>query len=157
MKEGFVAECQTFGEDGPLVRIAGRRAGCQQEWHECGTADFDSAIADGVRVAENRGTGQSLAAWMAFEDARSEKNRLGGTFSSSPVLVGEHIFATNEEGKTFIFKADPTAFELVGENQLGNIVFATPTICGGRIYHRVATQAEGQRQEWLYCLGKKGE
>ena len=95
--------------------------------------------------------------WKSDTGEEKWKNRLGGTFSSSPVLVGEHIFATNEEGKTFVFKADPTAFELVGENQLGNIVFATPTICGSRIYHRVATQAEGQRQEWLYCLGKKGK
>ncbi len=95
--------------------------------------------------------------WKSDTGEEKWKNRLGGTFSSSPVLVGEHIFATNEEGKTFVFKADPTAFELVGENQLGNIAFATPTICGGRIYHRVATQTEGQRQEWLYCLGKKGE
>ena len=72
-------------------------------------------------------------------------------------MVGEHILATNEAGKTYVFKADPTAFELVGENQLGTEVFATPTICGGRIYHRVASQTDSQRQEWLYCLGKKNE
>jgi len=95
--------------------------------------------------------------WKSDTGEEKWKGRLGGTFSSSPVLVGEHILATNEEGKTYVFKANPNVFELVGENQLGNIVFATPTICGSRIYHRVATQTEGQRQEWLYCLGKKGE
>ncbi len=94
--------------------------------------------------------------WKSDTGEEMWKNRLGGTFSSSPVMVGEHILATNEAGRTFVFKANPKAFELVGENQLGAEVFATPTICGSRIYHRVAIQSDGQRQEWLYCLGKKG-
>lgn len=92
--------------------------------------------------------------WKCDSGAEMWKGRLGGTFSASPVLVGENIFATNEAGKTFIFKASSKAFELVGENQLGNDVFATPTICGGRIYMRVAFSSEGKRQEMLYCLGK---
>ena len=82
------------------------------------------------------------------------KGRLGGQFSASPVLVGEHIYATNESGRTFIFKASPEAFELVAENQLGNNVLATPTICGGRIYLRAATAEKGQRHEILYCIGE---
>jgi hypothetical protein len=69
------------------------------------------------------------------------------------VLVGEHIFASNEAGKTFIFKATPKGFEILGENPLGDEVFATPTICGDRIYMRVATLVNGRRQEMLYCLG----
>ena len=71
------------------------------------------------------------------------------------VLVGELIFATNETGKTFIFKAGPDAFELIGENQLGNEVFATPAICGDRIFMRIADQNASRRQEMLYCIGKK--
>jgi outer membrane protein assembly factor BamB len=82
------------------------------------------------------------------------KGRLGGTFSASPVLVGDLIYATNEAGRTFLFRATPEAFRLVGENQLGDEVFATPTICGGRIYLRVAREEKGQRQEVLYCLGQ---
>ncbi len=81
------------------------------------------------------------------------KGRLGGTFSASPILVGEHIYATNEKGRTFIFKADPEKFVLVGTNQLGDHVMATPTICGGRIYMRAATDG-ASRQEILYCLSK---
>ena len=82
------------------------------------------------------------------------KGRLGGTFSSSPVMVGDLIYATNEEGITHIFKANPERFEKVGENKLGQSVFATPAICGGRIFARVAHQERGQRQEYLYCIGK---
>ncbi|MCP4785838.1 MAG: PQQ-binding-like beta-propeller repeat protein [Fuerstiella sp.] len=84
------------------------------------------------------------------------KSRLGGTFSSSPVLVGNRIYATNEEGTTFVFKASPKAFEELAKNQLGESVFATPTICGSRIYTRVTHQVDGRRQEYLYCLGSRG-
>ena len=83
------------------------------------------------------------------------KGRLTGTFSSSPVLVGDQIFVTNEEGTTFVFKATPDGFEQLGTNQLGESVFATPTICGSQIYTRVAHQVDGRRQEYLYCLGTK--
>lgn len=93
--------------------------------------------------------------WECSTGREMWKQRLGGTFSSSPVLVGDHIFATNEAGQTFIFKATPAAFELVAENKLGDDVFATPTICGSRIYTRVAKQIDGKRQEFLYCLGKR--
>ncbi len=83
------------------------------------------------------------------------KARLGGTFSSSPVMVGDLIYATNEEGVTHIFKANPEKFEKVGENQLGESVFATPAICGGQIFTRVAQMEDDRRQEYLYCIGEK--
>ena len=82
------------------------------------------------------------------------KSRLGGTFSSSPVMVGDLIFAANEEGQTFVFKASPDAFQKVAENKLGDSVFATPAICGGRIYTRVAHLEDDERQEYVYCLGE---
>lgn len=81
------------------------------------------------------------------------KGRLGGTFSASPVLVGDKIYATNEEGATFIYKADTEKFELLAKNQLGNEVLATPVICGDRIYMRVAHRNGDNREEMLYCIG----
>ena len=81
------------------------------------------------------------------------KQRLGGVFSSSPVRVGELIFATNEDGETFIFRAEPAGYQEVGKNKLGESVFATPVISGNRIYARVAHYQGDQRQEYLYCLG----
>jgi len=82
------------------------------------------------------------------------KSRLGGTFSSSPVMVGDLIYAANEEGQAFVFKASPDAFQKVAENKLGDSVFATPAICGGRIYIRVAHIEDDVRQEYVYCLGE---
>ena len=98
----------------------------------------------GVATCWNCETGQEI--W---------KGRLGGTFSSSLVLVGEHLLATNEAGRTYIFKAVPTSFELIAENQLGDECMATPAVCGNRIYMRVAKQSGGKRQEKVYCVAKR--
>ena len=93
--------------------------------------------------------------WKSDTGKEVWKGRLGGTFSASPVMVGEQLFATNESGKTYVFKTKPDAFELVGENQLAEDVFSTPTFCGSRIYMRAASRVDGKRQEMLYCIGTK--
>lgn len=106
---------------------------------------FLYAVLDaGIATCRNSTTGKE--AW---------KLRLSGTFSSSPVLVGDRLYAVNEEGITFVLKVTPEAVEKLAANQLGQNVFATPTICGGRIYTRVSHQEDGKRQEYLYCLGRK--
>ena len=93
--------------------------------------------------------------WKVETGEEVWKERLGGTFTSSPILVGDDIFVTSESGKTHIFKASPDGFRLVGENQLGDETMATPVICGSRIYTRVAHQNGDTRQEMLYCLGRQ--
>lgn len=90
--------------------------------------------------------------WKCDTGEEVWKNRLGGTFSSSLVLAGDHLYATNESGQTFVFEANPREFKLAAENQLGQEAFATPAICGGCVFHRVATTVDGVRQEYLYCL-----
>ncbi len=93
--------------------------------------------------------------WKAGTGEEQWKTRLGGTFNASPVLVGELLFATDQEGKTTIFKARPTGFETIGENRLGEDVYATPVFVGGQIFMRVAHGSGEARQEWLYCIGAK--
>lgn len=103
------------------------------------------AVADaGIAICYELKTGD--VAW---------KHRLGAKFTASPILVGKQIFVTSEDGRTFIFKANPKAFELIAENKLADEVFATSVICGSRIYMRVANRKDDQRQEMLYCLGKR--
>jgi len=93
--------------------------------------------------------------WESSTGREKWKSRLGGTFSASPVLVGDRIHATNEAGQSFVYRASPEKFELLATSMLGDEAFATPAICGGRIYTRVAHKVEGKRQEFLYCLGDK--
>lgn len=93
--------------------------------------------------------------WKSDSGEEVWKERVGGTFSASPVLVGNLIFATDESGRTITYKASPEGFSQVAENQLGEEVFATPAICGSRIYMRAASTTDGKRQETLYCIGVK--
>lgn len=92
--------------------------------------------------------------WKAATGKEAWASRLEGAFTASPVLVSDRIYATNETGRTFIFKATPDGLDVIAENQLGNEVLATPAICGGCIYMRVAVNEPGRRQEMLVCVGK---
>lgn len=93
--------------------------------------------------------------WAADSGKELWRERLRGAFSASPVRVGDRIYATNEAGETFVFQASPEKFTRLAQSKLGDEVLATPAICGGRIYMRVAQKVEGRRQEFLYCLGEK--
>jgi len=92
--------------------------------------------------------------WKAATGEEQWKGRLGGDFSGSPVLVGNHFYAMSEQGTGYIFKASPTEFELIAKNKLGDEVYATPTIVGGKIYLRIAEYVNGKRQESVVCVGK---
>jgi outer membrane protein assembly factor BamB len=92
--------------------------------------------------------------WKAETGEEVWKARLGGTFSSSPVLVGDKIYATSEVGETFVYRADPTKFEQLGKCKLGDEVLSTLVICDSRIYCRAAHSVDGKREEFLYCLGE---
>ena len=93
--------------------------------------------------------------WHAKSGREMWKTRLRGPVSASPVLVGDTIFASNELGTTFVFKADPKQFREVGQNQLGTSSFASPAVVDNRIYLRVATGNGGSYKETLYAIGAK--
>jgi outer membrane protein assembly factor BamB len=93
--------------------------------------------------------------WKSDTGNEVWKQRLGGTFSASPVLVGDRIYATNESGDTFVFRADPHQYNELGKNHLGEEVLSTPVICNSRVYYRASNTVAGLRNEYLYCLGSK--
>lgn len=92
--------------------------------------------------------------WEAATGKEIWKGRLGGTFSSSLVLVDKTLFATNEAGETFLFNASPDGFKLIAKNKLGDICFATPAICNSQVFYRAASKEGGERVEYLYCISK---
>lgn len=95
--------------------------------------------------------------WRAADGEEMWRQRLSGPVSASPILAGGNIYASNERGTTFVFRANPDEFQLVAENQLGDEAFASPTICGNRIYLRVAHHRGDDRVEMLYCIGLPDE
>ncbi|MCA9051541.1 MAG: PQQ-binding-like beta-propeller repeat protein [Planctomycetaceae bacterium] len=93
--------------------------------------------------------------WEARTGQEKWKARLRGPVSASPVLVGDTIYASNEGGTTYVFKADPEKFTAVAQNQLGTESFATPTVTDNRIYLRVAAGQGAARREALFAVGNR--
>ena len=98
----------------------------------------------GLAVCWDAKTGKEM--WLA---------RLKTPVSASPVLVGDNIICANEDGGFYVFKADPKEFRLISKNQLGSQSFASPVVCGDRLYLRVAHGRTTDRQEYLYCIGNQ--
>ena len=102
-----------------------------------------AAMDSGVAVCWNSATGEEM--W---------KGRLGGTFSGSGTLVGDRIYAANESGECLVFRADPESLEIIAKNKLGDEIFATPSICGGEIFLRVAFYDGEARREQMICYAR---
>lgn len=158
-----MATCGTMVWDGDLVFASGgypnsetvclRATDGRLVWRNKQKCYEQSMLAaDGYVYAVNdRGIAYC---WKASDGAEMWTARLaGGAVSASPILANGNIYLVNERGTLYVYKAQPTRFELVARNQLGDEAFATPSICGGRIYMRVASTADGRRQETLYCIG----
>lgn len=70
-----------------------------------------------------------------------EKNR--SAYSSSPILVGDSLYLTREDGKTFVLsvKGEP---KVIAENELKESIVATPVFIDGKILFRTF--------DHLYCI-----
>ncbi len=93
--------------------------------------------------------------WKSDTGEEVWKGRLGGTFSASLTLADDKLYAANEAGECFVFKASPEKFEIVAKNKLGDEIFASPVLCGNRLYQRVAHRSGSERREVLYCIGAR--
>ncbi|MEX0702545.1 MAG: PQQ-binding-like beta-propeller repeat protein [Planctomycetales bacterium] len=92
--------------------------------------------------------------WDARTGKLKWKKRLGGNLSSSPVLVEDRIYLFGQDGSCRVFRADGAAYEELAASQLGRETFASPAICGDRIYMRITDfAAEQRRPQFLYCIG----
>ena len=91
--------------------------------------------------------------WKSDTGEELWKERLGGDFFGSPVMVGDRIYATNLRGLTYVFTARPGKFELLAKNQLGQETYASPSVARGQVYIRTAERTGEKRQEYLYCIG----
>jgi outer membrane protein assembly factor BamB len=88
---------------------------------------------------------------MTSLDARTGQLRYEGgrlpvatTFFASPVAFDGKVLITSQDGDTFVIAAGPK-HELLKTNSIGEPVYASPAISGGRIFIR------GERN--LYCIG----
>ena len=90
---------------------------------------------DGVLVALDGRTGRE-----------HYRERLKGSFNSSPVAGNGHVYVSNTDGTTFVVKAG-AEFELVATNDLGERITASPAITGDAMIYRTDSH--------LYCVGTR--
>jgi outer membrane protein assembly factor BamB len=85
-------------------------------------------------------------------DAKTGKavwdQRLGGRYRSSLVMAGDRIYATNDKGRTTVFRASSVSFEKIAENDLNEFCYTTPAISKGRLFLRTGNH--------LYCFANGG-
>lgn len=74
------------------------------------------------------------------------QNRLQGRFSMSPLLFGEKLLVTNEDGLSFVAKASPE-YNLLAEYDLKVPIRATPAVVGERLYFRTHSE--------ILCVGRE--
>ena len=75
--------------------------------------------------------------------------RWPGANSASGVLVENRIYWSNEAGEMLVFEANPDKFVEVSRSKIGDESFASPAICAGQVYLRVARNEGGKRQEYV--------
>ncbi len=81
---------------------------------------------DGVFTAVETKTGEAVY-----------KKRLGGNYSASPLLVGDQIYLTSEQGVVTVIRAGEE-FEVLSENDLGERSLASPAFVDGHLLIRTA-------------------
>ncbi|WP_417388342.1 PQQ-binding-like beta-propeller repeat protein [Gimesia sp.] len=72
------------------------------------------------------------------------RTRLRGNFTASPVVADGRIYATNEDGTTYVFQAG-REYSQVAMNQLAEPVLASPAISNDQIFIRT--------DQSLICIG----
>ena len=65
--------------------------------------------------------------------------RLGGSYVASPVVVGDHLYACNEDGTNAVVRTTVPP-EIVARNVLDEGMRASPAVAGGAIYLRTFTR-----------------
>ena len=75
-----------------------------------------------------------------------KQNIAGQNFWASLVFGGGRLYATSQQGKTFVFAPDPAGFKLQATNDLQEHINATPAISDGQLFIRA--------WEALYCIGE---
>ena len=66
-------------------------------------------------------------------------SRIGGTYSASPILLGDKVLVINLDGEATVFRA-ARQFEKLSKINLGGPVGATPAYANGRLLLRVGTE-----------------
>jgi outer membrane protein assembly factor BamB len=135
----------------PRKRLLAFRPGGSGElaWkYEKGTAYVVSPLVYGDYLYVTTDSGILTCLDAKTGEVKYDNGRLPvpAKFTSSPVAAGGVLLMTSEDGDTFVIKAGPE-HAVLGTNSVGEPVFASPAIAGGRIFIRGASH--------LFAIGAK--
>ena len=100
--------------------------------------DIPTPATDGALLYVVRDNGAAFALDLKTGAVVYGPERLPpGTYSGSPVLADGHIYVTNEEGLTSVYKAGRT-FQLVAQNALNDYCLSSIAISEGQIILRTS-------------------
>ncbi len=87
-------------------------------------------------------TALDLATGQVLKEGRA--TGAGGKYYASPTAADGKVFVASVDGKVTVLKAG-AQWDVLGVNDLGDEIYATPALAGGRIYVRT--------RGTLYCFG----
>ena len=148
--DGMVFAPYARGKNLTAIRMGG--SGDVTKTHVAWTMDSNTpdvptpvAVGGRVYVLSDKGT-------MTCLDLKTGRQVWQGTlpkhrakYSSSPVVADGRIYATREDGMTFVLDTGDE-FKQLAANQLGEFTLATPVFNNGQVLIRTF--------EHLYCIGK---
>lgn len=67
------------------------------------------------------------------------RERTGGKFLGSPILVDDRLFCIDRRGDIFVLAAGKT-FEILARNRLDDDSYATPAVANGTLYIRTTSE-----------------
>jgi outer membrane protein assembly factor BamB len=113
-----------------------------------GTAYVPMVVANGpylywIADKENRAICAEARTGKVIWDERLPGSK---PVSASPVLAGGKVYSVSEDGRVYVFEAKPK-FNLLGESELKEDVFASPAVANGHLFIRGASH--------LFCIGTK--
>jgi outer membrane protein assembly factor BamB len=98
-------------------------------------------VGDQLYLVDDQGIATCLDAKTG---KRVWQKRIPGEYTVSPVAAGDRIYFVNDAGETTVVRAFTRSFEELSHNPLGEPVYASPALSGGRLFLRAASH--------LYCV-----
>lgn len=140
----------TSGKRGPIFAIETGGSGDVTKsairWsHEKSTPDCPTPVVVGPYLFAVNDSGIALCLRRSDGNLMWQE-RVGGDYSSSPIVAGGNIYFSNQRGETTVVRGSGEKFEALHVNSLGDeAAMASLAIAHGRIYQRSRTH--------LYCIG----
>jgi outer membrane protein assembly factor BamB len=97
-------------------------------------SESSPVLVNGILYQTTRGGIVSAVEAKAGKDLWED--RLEGQHLPGPVVIGDKLLFSNDRGQTFLVRASPEKFELVGKNQLAGPITSSAVVADGAIFIR---------------------